>query len=103
MEKILSIKDVARREGRNEATVSRWIRQGWYPGRGADPVILYAERCGKHWKITEAAYVAFKAACKAASIIEDLPDPKPKRRRPKEKSRERRLEENRKQLEAMGY
>lgn len=100
---ILSIKEIAAREGRNEATVSRWIRRGWFPGRGADPVRLNAERCGKYWKITEADYLAFKAACKAASMIEDMPEPKRKRRRPKERSRAERLAAANKQLEAMGY
>jgi hypothetical protein len=99
----MSIRDVAERVEKNTATVGRWILRGWNPGRGADFIRLNATRNGKHWTITEADLLAFQEACKAASIIEDMPEPKRKQRRGKERSRAERIAAAEKQLKALGY
>lgn len=95
--------EVAERCGKNRDTVGRWILLGVLGGRGGPRIRLYASRPGGRWSITEADLQKFQEACRAACVIEDLPEPKRKRRRPKERSRAERSAAADKILKSMGY
>lgn len=93
----MTIAEVAEKVCADYDTVHRWIRVGFKGIR------LNATRYGRSWSVSEAELERFQQACRADAIIEEVDERKRKNpRRSGGKDRQRRIDECKKRLEAMG-